>query len=224
MSSPALDILEEKLGYKFKNRDYLEKALTHSSTGKNINYERLEFLGDRVLGLIMAHRLFEIFPKENEGGLAKRHAALVQGKTLAVIAADNDLGDFIFLSDSEREAGGADNENILSDVLEALLGAIYLDGGLEAAQAVIKTLWGDNIKTLTKAPQDPKTELQEWAQARSLGLPNYKILDKSGPDHAPVFDIEVSVTGFDPVSATGNSRRLAEKEAATQLLKKLKAK
>src|SRR5690606_27618441 len=133
---PPLSVLEEKHGSQFRDPLLLERALTHSSTGDPNNYERLDCLGDRVLARVIAQTLFEVFIDESEGGLAKRHSALVQGRTLAVIAAMNKLGDHINMAASERDAGGGDNENILSDVLEALLGAVFLDGGLDAARAL----------------------------------------------------------------------------------------
>jgi len=193
MTNPSFDQLEEIIGYKFKDRHYMERALTHSSTNDDYNYQRLEFLGDRVLGLTIAHALFEEFRGENEGGLAKRHTALVQGTTCTLVGQAHNIGDYIILSDSERDAGGHLNENIISDVVESLLGAIYIDGGYEAAQKVILKLWGDNIRTLEEAPQDPKTELQEWVQARALDLPRYEIVDKTGPDHAPIFVVQLTV-------------------------------
>ncbi len=224
MADDLLASLEEKIGYRFRDRLLLERALTHSSTGDPYNYERLEFLGDRVLGLVMAHTLFDTFMKESEGGLAKRHSALVQGRTLFTIAAQHKFGDYVIMAASERDAGGADNENILSDALEAVLGAVYLDGGLEAAESLILRLWGDNIHTLNEAPQDPKTELQEWVQARAFPLPEYVIVSQTGPDHAPVFTIEVRVQGAAPVQAEGSSRRQAEKTAARAMLMALKGK
>lgn len=221
MSDP-LKVLEDALDYTFKDRALLTKALTHSSTGRNRNYERLEFLGDRVLGLVMAHILFETFSEEDEGGLAKRHSALVQGRTLADIAGEKGVGPAIIMSDSERESGGEENENILADVMEALLAAVYLDGGLDPAAAVIKAWWGERVHTLDKAPQDPKTALQEWVQARGLPLPGYEIVERSGPDHAPVFTVEVRVLAEEPVRAQGASRRQAEKNAAEDMLRRLK--
>lgn len=217
-----LAAVEGKLGYTFKSRDRLQRALTHSSSADDKNYERLEFLGDRVLGLVMAHALFEHFPDESEGGMARRHSALVQGRTIALIGQQNGIGEFIIMSVAERTSGGGEKENIIADVMEALFGAIYLDGGLDAAQAVILRLWGDNIGTLTDAPMDPKTELQEWVQARGWALPVYEIVDKSGPDHAPEFVIEVRVEGQAPVTAAGPSRRQAEKTAARTMLRALK--
>jgi ribonuclease-3 len=214
--------LEQKLSYRFKNPALLEQALTHSSRSAAANNERLEFLGDRVLNLVMAQALYQTFPSENEGQLAKRHAALVQGQMLGVIASVVSLGDYIVMSDAERTAGGAEKENILSDAMEALLGAIFLDGGLEPARDIILRLWGDNIATLADAHQDPKTELQEWVQARGLPLPSYEIVGRSGPDHAPVFEIELRVQGYDPIIAEGPSRRQGEKTAARRMLSVLK--
>lgn len=217
-----LEKLQSLIGYDFKDLHWLERAMTHSSRAEGYNYERLEFLGDRVLGLVMAHALFTTFPKEREGGLAKRHAALVQGRTLAVIAAMNHLGDYIILSDAERKAGGTENENILADILEALIGAIFIDGGYDPARDLILRFWGNNIETLTEAPLDPKTELQEWVQAKSHPLPVYEVVDKAGPDHAPVFTIELTIQGHDPIRAEGTSRRQAEKTAARQMLARIK--
>lgn len=217
-----LEKLQKLIGYTFHDLHWLERAMTHSSTAEDYNYERLEFLGDRVLGLTIAHALFETFPKEREGGLAKRHAALVQGTTLSVIANAKGLGDYIILSDAERRAGGAQNDNILADILESLMGAILVDGGYDPARDFILRFWGNNIETLTEAPMDPKTELQEWVQAKALPLPIYEVVDKKGPDHAPIFTIELRVQGYDPVRAEGPSRRQAEKTSAQAMLQKLK--
>lgn len=220
--SEHLTALEAKIGYSFKERQWLDWALTHSSTASGHNYERLEFLGDRVLGLVMAEALFKEFPQENEGGLARRHSALVQGRTIAVIGQMNDLGEHIAMSLAERASGGGFKESIVADVMEAMIGAIYLDGGLDAARDMILRLWGDNIATLTVAPQDPKTELQEWVQARGKPLPVYEVTGKTGPDHAPEFTVAVLVEDEVPVEAQGPSRRQAEKTAARILLRSLK--
>jgi ribonuclease-3 len=214
--------LEQRLGYHFAHPAWLQHALTHSSKSGKASNERLEFLGDRVLNLIIAEALFNRFPDENEGSLAKRHSALVQGRMLAVVAGTIRLGDDIILSEAERMAGGAENENILSDAMEAILGAVFLDGGLDPARALILKLWGGNIDTLTDAHHDPKTELQEWVQARGLALPEYEIVGRSGPDHAPMFDIEVRIQGFSPVLASGPSRRQAEKTAARIMLDRVR--
>ncbi len=215
--------LEQRIGYRFKNSGYMEQALTHSSKSGTANNERIEFLGDRVLNLVMAHTLYEQFPADPEGSLAKRHSALVQGPMLAAVAITINLGDFMNLSEAERTSGGAENENILSDGMEALLGAVFLDGGLEPARDVIIRLWDKYILTHTDVQQDPKTELQEWVQARGLPLPAYEITGKSGPDHSPRFEIELSVQGYAPVSADGPSRRHAEKDAARKMLAQLKS-
>lgn len=220
MDDPCvLDIFEARLGYRFRDRDYLRHALTHASTGGDRDYERLEFLGDRVLGLVVAHLLYKEFPEESEGSLARRHAALVSGATLAIIAGQIGLGDVMHLSEGERAAGGAKNDNILADVMEALIGAAYLDGSLEPCHALIAGLWKDALHIMAQPPQDPKTALQEWAQARGLGLPEYGLDSREGPDHAPVFRIRVRVEGFDPATGEGLSRRAAEKAAALQLMK-----
>lgn len=222
LSHPLFE-LEQRIGYRFKNSGYMEQALTHSSKSGAANNERIEFLGDRVLNLVMAHTLYEQFPSEAEGSLAKRHSALVQGPMLAAVAITINLGDFMILSEAERTSGGAENENILSDGMEALLGAVFLDGGLEPARGVIIRLWDKYILTHTDVQQDPKTELQEWVQARGLPLPAYEIASKSGPDHSPRFEIELRVQGYNPVLADGPSRRHAEKDAARKMLAQLKS-
>ncbi len=219
--TPDMQALQEILGHQFRNGDLLTAAMTHASTGSEHNYERLEFLGDRVLGLVMAELLYNLFPNEPEGHLAKRHAALVQGSLLAVIAREINLGEYMILSEAERGSGGGDNENMLADALEASIGALYLDAGIAPCQALIKRLWGDRVSILSAPPQDPKTTLQEWAQGRGLPLPLYELAERSGPDHAPVFTIRVTVQGFTPVSATGANRRAAEKESARILLEQL---
>lgn len=219
MIKPAdLEAIQGHLGHRFTDQKRLEKALTHSSAGGTYNYERMEFLGDRVVGLVLATALFKMFSEEREGDLAKRHAALVQGRTLAKIAREIGLGDLMQLSDAERAAGGAENDNILADGLEALIGALFLDAGYDACRAAIEKLWGDRVKIMRRPPQDPKTALQEWAQARSLSLPSYELLGRTGPDHAPIFEIRVKVGDYPPWAAQGTSRRSAEKLAAAMLL------
>lgn len=216
-----LEHLQERLNHQFRDSAVLIAAMTHASTGSDSNYERLEFLGDRVLGLVMAELLYRQFPNEPEGHLAKRHAALVQGALLAVIAREIDLGAYLILSDAERVSGGADNENMLADGLEALIGALYLDAGLDICHALIARLWGARVSILSSPPQDPKTALQEWAQGRGLPLPLYELSGRDGPDHAPQFTMSVTVQGFAPALARGASRRAAEKESARLLLERL---
>ncbi len=213
MTKPHDELLK-RIKYQFKDDALLKVALTHSSTGESENYERLEFLGDRVLGLVIASLLFKKFPDEKEGDLAKRLASLVQGETLAKLSKRISLGDYIFFSDAEAAAGGADNFHILADVFESLIGAMYLDGGFEPCRKLIEEHWQDVLYTMKEPPQHPKTAIQEWAQAQGLPLPVYEITGQSGPDHAPIFDVSMTVKGYDPVVGSGRSRAEAEKEAA----------
>lgn len=213
--------LEENIGYAFQDKSLLQTALTHSSTGEGENYERLEFLGDRVLGLVVAELLYKKFGHEKEGDMARRLASLVQGSFLAQIAREISLGTYIRFSEAELQAGGGENENILADVFEALIGALYLDSGYDQCRSLIEKLWGDRLHIMSKPPQHPKTRLQEWAQAKGLALPEYKIIGQSGPDHAPIFDIELSVEGYDPIIAQGRSRQIAEREVAAAFFKRM---
>lgn len=210
--------LEQKLSVTFRNKDLLRQAMTHASSEGDSNYERLEFLGDRVLGLVIADLLYDTFPAEPEGSLAKRFAALVQGTKLAEIARDINLNEDLILSEAERNAGGADNDNILADCVEAMLGALYLDQGYAICKDVITRLYGDRVATVKTAPQDPKTTLQERVQGQGLDLPVYAIIERTGPDHAPEFTVEVTVQGRKPARGVGTSRRAAEKKAALQML------
>lgn len=217
----SIDQLQKRLGYIFKETIFIERALTHSSahqSSNGVDYERLEFLGDRVVNLIVADLLFKAFPLEKEGALAKRHTALVRTETLADIARVLNLGEFVVLSDAERIAGGAENDNILADITEAITAAIYMDGGFQAAKTFIETIMGDRLHVMKEPPRDPKTALQEWSQAKELGLPIYALIAQDGPDHAPNFTIEVSLEGMDPQSATSTSKKRAEKEAAQKML------
>jgi ribonuclease-3 len=213
----ARTLLQTRLGYKFRNDDLLKTALTHASTG-HADYERLEFLGDRVVGLIMAERLYALYPGEPEGDLSKRHTALVRAETLARAARKLEMSDAMLLSDAERNSGGHDNENILSDIFEAIIGAVFLDGGIDAARAVLNPLMDDDMRTMSAPPRDAKTALQEWAQARNLGLPEYAQTARTGPDHAPDFTVTVKIAGYPPAEASGPSKRAAEKLAAQKLL------
>lgn len=216
-----LAALQQKTGHTFNDQSLLVRALTHSSTASDESYERLEFLGDRVLGLVVAEILFTKFPNEPEGDLARRLSALVQGTWLAKMGALIDLGAYMNFSDSERAAGGGQNDNIIADGMEALIGAMYLDAGLAQCRTFIETLWGDNFETMTRPPQHPKTEIQEWAQAQGLPLPQYEITGQSGPDHAPVFSLTLHVHGYSPINAEGKSRGAAEKAAAKIFLKQI---
>ncbi len=221
----GLKPLADRLGHDFSEPSLLRLALTHGSAPgrqrEGGDYQRLEFVGDRVLGLVMAERLYRDFPQEPEGALTKRFAMLVRRETLAEIARGIGLGSHIALSKSEGEVGGRDNPAILADCCEALIGALFLDGGLEPARRFIEAEWRELISADLQPPQDSKTALQEWAQGRGLPLPVYREVARSGPDHEPHFTIEVEVQGAPPAQGRGRSKRLAEQEAAADLLARL---
>jgi ribonuclease-3 len=223
----ALGAAEQRIGYRFADKALLREALTHSSaTGPGgrtrRSNERLEFLGDRVLGLVIAEALFTRFPGEGEGALSQRHAGLVRRETLAEVAAELGIGDWLVLARSEEEGGGRSNPAILADALEAVIGALHLDGGLSAAAAFIGAHWEQRLAEMRGPPRDPKTILQEWAQSRGLGLPDYRVIGASGPAHAPTFEVAVALADGDSASATGGSKRAAEQAAAEQLLARLR--
>jgi ribonuclease-3 len=219
--------LAQTIGHVFKRPALLTEALTHRSAlhspGKRRGrqpprtYERLEFLGDRVLGLVVADLLWRGFPAASEGELTRRFHDLVQGGTLARVADMMGLGPHLILSPSEA-ASGARNPGILADVCEAVIAAIYVDGGYDAAFAVVDHWWTPLIAELGDRPPDAKTRLQEWAQARGLGLPAYRVMATEGPSHAPRFTVAASVAQSEEVSATASSKRAAETEAAATLL------
>ncbi|MCV6599857.1 MAG: ribonuclease III [Alphaproteobacteria bacterium] len=214
-----MENLEAKLKYNFINKELLINALIHSSSKKKKNSkdnERLEFLGDRVLGLIIAERLLEKFPNEKEGDIAKRHTSLVCKGALAKIANNLNLGDFITMSEGELREGGDKNDSILADAMEAILGAIYLDSNIDSAKDVIDRFW--DFDANIKPPVDAKTALQEWAQSKKLGLPIYKMVGRSGSEHSPVFEIEVSVKNFKTSKGQGKNKKEAQKNAAQNLL------
>ncbi len=218
--------LEEILGHRFARRWLLEHALTHGSIADKSQqtYERLEFLGDRVLGLVVADLLFHRFKKEAEGALGKRFAALVSRSCLSQVASSLGLGHFLRLSPGESDSGGRENPSLLADSCEAVIAALYLDGGLEAARRFIQPIWTPLLEASPRPPQDPKTALQEWAQGRQLELPCYEVLDQSGPDHAPKFTVRVAVSGEEPETGEGKSKRSAERAAAIRLLTRLRQK
>jgi ribonuclease-3 len=223
----ALQQLQELLQHNFANPALLERALTHPSVSadrehRGGDYERLEFLGDRVLGLVVAEELFARFPDEAEGLLARRLAKLVAKETLATVAEDLGLGNFMRLAMGEDERQGRANPGLLSDVCEAVIAALYLDGGLPAAKRFIGDAWTRRIEEDRDPPSDPKTELQEWAQARGLPLPRYTETDRKGPPHEPIFTIRVEVLGEPAQSGQGRSKRTAEQDAAAQLLASVK--
>ena len=197
-----------------------ERALTHGSQDR-ANYERLEFLGDRVLGLVMAEWLFEDFPTEPEGSLSKRLNTLVTRAACAEVARDIGVRAHLRLGKQARDDGAADSDNVLGDVVEALIGALYLDAGLESARAFIRSMWEDRVRTHARAPQHPKSALQEWAAAHNRKPPAYEIVERSGPHHAPRFTMRVSLGKLAEATATGTSKQEAETAAAAALLEKL---
>lgn len=205
-------------GHSFKDTSLLELALTHPSANKSQNNQRLEFLGDSILGAVIAKLLYDLFPSESEGELARRLAGLVRSETLAQIARSIKLGEKLNIAASEEKLGGRDNTSNLEDALEALIGAIYLDGGMEPAEQFILRHWKKLAETTIAPPKDAKTALQEWAQARGLPVPAYQVKSSTGPAHAPQFTMEVSVNGYPPAEATAASKRAAEQLAASQML------
>ncbi len=226
LSEQKTDELVKILGYQFGNLALLELALTHSSARVSsfidLDNERLEFLGDRVLGLVISDLLLEKYPHASEGELAKRYNALVRKETCFAVAKDIGLGKFIIMSDSERASGGAKKETILADACEALLGAIYKDAGFSVAQTFIIQSWSTYLDNSAEVPVDAKSTLQEWAQAQRKDLPVYKEVSRTGPDHEPVFTTKVIIEGIPPESGTGNSKRIAEHNAAENMLRREK--
>ena len=225
--------LAQTIGYLFARPELLEEALTHPSAvapehgrgrrGRRASYERLEFLGDRVLGLVIADLLWRRFPNEPEGHLTRRLTHLVRGKALARVAERIRLADHLRLSRAERAAGTAASPGILANVCEAVIAAVYLDGGFEAAADFVRRFWEPLIDEMDGPPRDPKTALQEWAQARALALPTYELVGTSGPDHALRFTVAAKVAGRDSAMASASSKRVAEAKAAELLLDRLAA-
>ena len=212
-----------RIGHDFSRPALLVEALTHSSIsspGRDDN-QRLEFLGDRVLGLVMAEALLEADAGAAEGQLAPRFNALVRKETCAAVAREADLGAVLKLGRSEMLSGGRRKEALLGDAMEAVIAAVYVDAGYEAARDVVLRLWGARIATVEADARDAKTSLQEWAQARGLSPPSYAETGRSGPDHAPRFTIEARLATGERASATAGSKRQAEQAAATALLAEL---
>jgi ribonuclease-3 len=219
----ALSELEERIGYTFKDPALLQRAMTHSSAvaptrRTQHSYQRLEFLGDRVLGLVVADRLQRDNATANEGGLSRALNAVVRKESCAEVARKLNVGPALILGQSEAKTGGAQKEAILGDVCEAIIGALYLDGGLEVARVFIEKRFAKFIKNGADGRGDAKTSLQEWAQSRGLALPNYVEVAREGPDHAPEFTIEVQIERHEAMRATGKSKKIAEHDAATAFL------
>lgn len=214
--------LESRIGHDFADKALIELALTHvsHSHGRGPSYQRLEFLGDRVLGLAVAAMLYRAFAGEEEGKLSRRLAELVRKESCADVARDWGVGAFLRLGDSEAQNGGAEKTAILGDVCEAIVGAVFLDAGYEAAARLVERAWEARMRAPRRPLRDAKTTLQEWAQARGLPTPAYAIAARTGPDHAPKFIISVAVDGFAPAEASGGSRRAAEQAAADAFMRR----
>ena len=221
--SEAIRSFEQRLGYEFSNLSLLIEALTHSSIASDFrkDNQRLEFLGDRVLGLVMAEALLEIDQTAPEGTLAPRFNALVRKETCAEVARQIELGGVLKIGRSEMLSGGRRKDALLGDGMEAVIAAIYKDGGFEVAKTIIIKLWGDRIKNVKVDARDAKTMLQEWAQARGQNPPNYEVISRSGPDHAPDFLVKVILASGETSEAMAGSKRQAEQMAAKALLQKI---
>jgi ribonuclease-3 len=224
MKRGTLRDLEAALGHQFANPDLLTRALTHGSapgsrTGAE-TYQRLEFLGDRVLGLVVADMLDERFPNALEGELSRRLARLVSRETCAEVARDMQIDAYIRVGGSVQKGGGRATAGVLADVCEAVLGALYRDGGLAAARVPVERYWRQRIESMSGPLRDAKTELQEWAHRKGFETPVYAEMLRAGPDHAPEFEVEVTVAGTSPERGRGRSKREAEHDAAALLLRR----
>jgi len=212
--------VRERLGYKPRDVRLFDLALTHSSAGKD-NYERLEFLGDRVLGHAIAHELHNRHPSEPEGYLSRRYNVLVARETCAEVGRELGVSALIRLGKQAREDGANESDNVVGDVVEALIGALLIDGGFDVAQQFVARAWGPHLAEQRKAPKHPKSALQELAAARDRKPPVYEVVGRTGAHHQPKFTIRVSVPGLGEATAEGTSKQEAEKEAAEALLNKL---
>jgi ribonuclease-3 len=219
---PNLDELLKKLGYSFEKPELLDEALTHVSAPQagGQSYQRLEFLGDRVLGLAIAELLFRTFPGAPEGELSRRLAELVRRESCAEIATAWDVGPYLKLGAGEAHAGERRNQTILADVCEAIIGAVFIDGGYEAARDLVERAFQELVEAPRRPLRDPKSALQEWAQGRGLPPPTYSVVEQIGPDHAPKFRVVVKVKGAENEFGSGTSKRIAEQAAARSLLMK----
>jgi ribonuclease-3 len=216
--------LEDTIGYRFKDCELLARALTHISAlaggSRTGSYQRLEFLGDHVLGLIISEMLFHAFPRGDEGELSRRLADLVRRETCADVARAINLGEAVRLGTSESNSGGRSRTAILADVCEALVGAVFLDGGYAEATRLVERLWGERMRAPTRPLRDPKTMLQEWAQARGLPTPAYREVERTGPHHSPEFRVAVMLPEREPAEGRGRSKRVAEQAAAAAMLQR----
>jgi ribonuclease-3 len=217
---PDLHALEERLGYRFETKELLAHALTHVSAANSPagSYQRLEFLGDRVLGLAIAEMLYRSFPTAPEGELSRRLSELVRRETCAEIALAWEIGPDLKLGGGEVQSGGRRNVTILADVCEAIIGAVFLDGGYAMALALVERAFGGLVLAPKRPLRDPKSALQEWAQGRGLPTPAYTVVEQVGPDHSPKFKVAVTVDGMPGGLGLGASKRAAEQDAARNLL------
>ena len=220
MKGDVAAFVRDRLKHEPNDQFLFERALSHSSAGKD-SYERLEFLGDRVLGLVIARWLFERFPHEPEGKLSRRLNALVARETCALIGRDLELPPLIRLGKQARDDGANQSDNVVGDVVEALIGALLLDGGFDAAENFIRTAWCTYVEGQGRAPQHPKSALQELAAERGLKPPAYELIGRTGAHHSPVFTVKVAVRGLGEAQAEGSSKQEAETEAAAALLDQL---
>ncbi len=217
----ALDKLSRSLGYEFTDQSLLKKAVTHSSAGKN-NNERLEFLGDSILGWVIAEALYQRFPHAKEGELSRLRAGLVKGVTLAELAREFNLGNHLGLGQGELKSGGYRRDSILADAMEAIIGAVYLDSNIEICRSQVLNWFQERLQKLSVKDnhKDSKTQLQEYLQGRKQNLPQYEVVATRGKEHAQIFDVECKVSLLEEtVTGTGSSRRQAEQEAALKALK-----
>lgn len=223
--SADLQAFCNRLGHRFSNPELIQRALTHPSisSATRPDNQRLEFLGDRVLGLVMSEALLAADPDAAEGQLAPRFNALVRKETCADVAREIDIGAVLKLGRSEMLSGGRRKQALLGDAMEAVIAAVYLDAGFDVAKALVLRLWGDRVARVEADARDAKTALQEWAQARGQQPPRYTERARTGPDHAPVFVIEVQLDSGQTAQATAGSKRLAQQAAAQLLLNELEA-
>lgn len=224
-SSSQIETLEAKIGHRFSDRALIERALTHASAlpsarAATNSYQRLEFLGDRVLGLAIADMIVAAFPDADEGELARRLNHLVRRETCADVALELGLSDAMIIGDSEAQTGGRRKKALLGDICESVLGALYIDGGWEKARSFIERHWRQRMLSWGGSLRDAKTTLQEWAQGKGLDAPSYSVTDRSGPDHAPSFIVTASVNGVDDGTGSGSSKRVAEQAAAETILRR----
>lgn len=220
MSDDIRAFVRDRLRHEAKDLQLFERAFTHASAG-NANYERLEFLGDRVLGMVIAQALYERYPNEPEGNLSKRFNGLVDRETCAENGREIGVPALLRLGKQAREDGASQSGNVVGDVVEALIGALFLDGGIDAAKDFILNLWEPDLASQRRAPQHPKSALQELAAARGVKAPVYEVVSRTGAHHAPKFTVRVSVTRLGEATAEGASKQEAETSAAANLLSRL---